>query len=227
MKTGKSAASIYSGGVKVSFGAGSRGVLVLGAFKKKFKNAFLGELIHDWGTVFSSEGFFKESIDLSLRRENTHLVLWLTYLYKSSINYNKFSFGIPVWDLKHFTATLNRRYEELHNMSASQRYGKTLASDRLPFFHGLVCRAIHGVKASRLLIDNKNPFSRNTEYRLFGYITRKSDIKVLIQSDSDIANNNAHIVSGEGLRACTSVLSEYLRQNPVPQAGKPGSLYGI
>ena len=209
------------------FYANSRGVLMFGTFKKKFKDAFLGELIHDWGTVFSSEGFFRESIDLSLRREKKHLVLWLTYLYRSSVSYNQFSFGIPIWDLKHFTATLNRRYERLHDMSVSQRYGTASARDKLPFFHGLLCRVIHGVKASRLLIDNKNPVSGNTEYRLFGYVTRKSEIKVLIQSGSDIANNNAHIISGEGLRACISMLTEHLRHHCFQQTGKPYSDYEI
>jgi len=227
LKAGNSVASIYSGGAMVSFGANARGVLMFVTFKKKFKDAFLGELLHDWGTVFSSEGFFRESIDLSLRREEKHLVLWLTYLYTSSISYNKFSFGIPVWDLQHFTETLNRRYERLHEMSMSQRYGTTSRRDKLPFFHGLLCRAIHGVKASRLLIDNKNPVSGNTEYRLFGYITRKSEIKILIQSDSDIANNNAHIISGEGLRACISLLLEDLRQHSLYKDGKSGSGYDI
>lgn len=193
---------------------------MFGRIKDKLTNVILGELVQDWGTIFRKEGFFEESIDLSLRREKKHWVVWLTYKYKSPISYNKYSFGIPVWDLDGFVANLQGRYDLLYEMSVRQRYGTTSRQDKLPFIHGLFCRAIHGIRASKLLIDLKNPTRNRTEYRLFGYITRKSEIKVFIQSEIDITNSKAHIISGEGFAAALSSLSEFLVKQNNREAGE-------
>jgi len=178
--------------------------------KKKLASVFLGDLVQDWGTVFRKENFFEETIDIALYRKEEHWVVWLVYKYKSPISYNRYGFGIPVWDLQQFATTLQSRHELLRNMSVRKRYVTSARCDRLPFFHRLIIRAIHGLKVSKLLLDHKDPVHKSTEYRFYGYITRKSEIKIFIQSDIDISNANGHIISGEGLNAALCALSQFL-----------------
>jgi hypothetical protein len=83
------------------------------------------------------------------------------------------------------------------------------ASDKLPFAQRMMIKVIHGLKASKLLMDYKNPATSKTEYRFYGYITRKSDKKILIQSDIDISQAEGHIISGEGLDAALRCLSDF------------------
>ncbi|MDH3378475.1 MAG: hypothetical protein OEQ39_16160 [Gammaproteobacteria bacterium] len=178
--------------------------------KEKFASVFLGDLVQDWGTVFRKDNFFEETIDIALYRKKEHWVVWLVYKYKSVISYNKYGFGIPVWDLEQFATMLQSQHELLRNMCVHKRYVTATRRDRLPFFHRLIIRAIHGLKASKLLLDHKDPVNKNTEYRFYGYITRKSAIKIFIQSDIDISKAHGHIISGEGLIAALCALSQFL-----------------
>ena len=186
--------------------------------KEILAETFLGDLVQDWGIVFRKSNFFEETINLSLYQKDEHWVVWLVYKYKSSISYNSFGFGIPVYDLKQFVTTLQRHYEILCDMAVRKRYASSARYDRLPFFHRLLIRVIHGIRASKLLLDHKDPVKNSTEFRFYGYITRKSETKIFIQSDIDISQASGHIISGEGLRAALFALSQFIDEKVEPRA---------
>ena len=184
--------------------------------------AILGELVRDWDVVYCQQNFFEEIIELSLYRKNDQWVVCLAYIYKSSISYNKFVFAIPVEDLASFVSTLLSRYDSLSKMSARKRKLLPARHDRLPFFHRQIIKLIHGLQTSKLLLDHKDPGTGDTEYRFFGYVTRKSDIKVFIQSQFEMSKSEGHIISGEGFLSALNVLAQFLdEQGPEKTTGSP------
>lgn len=178
--------------------------------REKLTETFFGELIRDWGTVFEKSNFFEESIDLALYRKKSHWVVWMKYLYKSRISYNSYFFAIPVYDLQNFVTTLERRYQRLCQLADRRRHEPPARNDRLPFIQRQVIRLIHGISASKLLLDLEDPVTKQSEYRFYGYVTRKSEIKVFIQTDPSISHSEGHIISGPGLDAVFSALSQFL-----------------
>ena len=181
------------------------------SLKNKISRAILGEQIRDWGVVYENRsGFFKERISLGLYQKDRQLILCLTYRYTSRISFNSYTFAIPVFDLDFFVATLRANYDQLCSL-ARLPAAAIRASDRLPFAQRLMIKIFFGLKGSKLLLDHRNPSTDETEFRFNGFITRKSVVKVLIQSDMDISQNEGHVISGDGLDAILCALSEYLR----------------
>ena len=81
---------------------------------------------------------------------------------------------------------------------------------KLPFAHRLLLKAIFGIRASKLLLDLRDPQTRATDYRFYGFVTRTSGKKIFIQSDLDISKGHGTVISGEGLEAALQVLQDYL-----------------
>lgn len=181
--------------------------------KNQLSEAVLGELVEDWGDVYrSTGGFFEETTRLSLHRQRNHWVVWLGYKYKSAISYNQYGLGIDVHDLEGFVRTLRERYDDLCGAARGGRPPTPARQDRLPFAHRAVLRVIHGLRTSRMLLDLKDPDTGRTEFRCYGYVTRKSEIKVFLQSDLDISNAAGHVISGAGLDAALQALSGFLER---------------
>ena len=176
--------------------------------RDRLATAIVGEGVHDWGIVFDRKpGFFRERIGLALREKDGQPVLTLTYKYSSVISYNAFTFAIPVFDLAAFVRELQAGYDRLRCLAGTQR-GAGGETGALPLAQRLMIKVIHGIRASALLLDHRNPSTGETEYLFYGYVTRKSEIKVFIQSDLDIVNSNGHVISGEGFQAALNVLTE-------------------
>ena len=181
-------------------------------WKERVAQAVNGRLVRDWGVVFDQKpGFFRERICLALRDQGGQPLLTLTYKYSSAISHNAFTFAIPVFDLSAFVNAMQLNYDHLRVLSISPRVDVG-ARDALPFAHRLLLKLIHGIRTSKLLLDLTNPKTHRTEYRFYAYVTRKSDIKVFIQSDLDISGAQGHVISGDGLLAALQVLAEYLEE---------------
>ena len=182
---------------------------MLKAIRNKLTQAVLGDPVRDWGVVYEQQGrFFTEQINLGLYRKQRELSLWLRYAYKSRISYNTYGFQIPVYNLHNFVTVMQSRYAKLCSLANRARPVSATASDRLPFFHRLMLRVIHGIRASLLLMDYTNPATHATEYRFYGYVSRNSAKKIFIQSDLDISRSSGHVISGEGLEAALAVLAD-------------------
>ena len=197
---------------------------MLGKIKQVLTDTFVGDPVRDWGVVYEQQGaFFTEQIKLGLYRKQQQLNIMLTAVYKSRISYNSFTLVIPVFDLQHFVDPLQTRYAELCRLARRPRAGAALQSrDKLPFVHRMMLRLIHGIRASRLLLDLRNPRTRTTEYRFYGYITRNSKCKVFLQSDMDISQSNGQVISGDGFAAAVGRLSEYIDQHAVQESAAAG-----
>ncbi len=137
-------------------------------------------------------------------------MLWLKAIYKSRISYNSYGFAINVHDLRNFVETLQSRYGELCRLARTPRPLPANTRDRLPLVHRLLLKAIFGVRASKLLLDLRDPDSQATDYRFFGFVTRKSENKIFIQSGLDISKSDATVISGEGFAAALQVLAGFL-----------------
>jgi hypothetical protein len=184
-------------------------------WKERIAQAVNGRLVRDWGVVSDRQpGFFRERICLALREQRGQPLITLTYKYSSRVSYTAFVFAIPVFDLPAFVNTMQLSYDRLLTLPTYPRAVFAGGRDALPFFHGLVLKLIHGVRVSMLLLDLTNPETQRTECRFYGYVTRKSDIKVFIQSDLDISTAKGHVISGDGLQAALQALAEYLREDP-------------
>jgi hypothetical protein len=179
--------------------------------KQKMTDVFLGEPVREWGVVYEQERrFFNEAISLDLYQKNGQLVLWLKSIYKSRISYNSYGFAINVYDLHNFVETLQSRYDALCRLANTPRPLAANPRDRLPLAHRLLIKAIHGIRASKLLLDHRDPVSNEMDYRFYGYVTRKSGKKIFIQSDLDISNGHGSVISGEGFAAALQVLAGFL-----------------
>ena len=178
---------------------------------QKMADVFLGEPVRGWGVVYEQAGhFFKETTSIDLYQKNGQPVLWLKVAYKSRISYNSYGFAINIHDLHHFVETLQARYRELSRLAGMARPRATRTRDKLPFAQRLLLKAIFGVRASKLLLDLRDPYTRATDYRFYGFVTRKSGKKIFIQSDLDISNGHGTVFSGGGLDAALQVLKDYL-----------------
>lgn len=178
---------------------------------QKMADVFLGEPLREWGVVHERQGsFYTESISIDLYRKDGQLILWLKTIYKSRFSYNSYGFAINIYDLHHFVETLQSRYRELTRLAGMARPRATRARDRLPFVHRLLIKAIFGIRASKLLLDLRDPDTRETDYRFYGFVTRKSDHKIFIQSERDISSREGTVISGECLAAALEVLAAFL-----------------
>jgi len=178
---------------------------------EKMADIFLGEPVREWGVIHVQPGrFFEEAISLDLYRKDNELVIWLKAIYKSSISYNTYGFAINVRDLRGFVDGLQSRYQELCRLARLPKLPMQRSRDRLPFVHRLIIKAIFGIRASRLLLDHRDPRSRKTDYSFYGVVTRGSEIRVFLQSDMDRANRNGTVISGEGFAAALGVLKDFL-----------------
>ena len=110
---------------------------------------------------------------------------------------------------------MQSRYALLCSLANRARPVPATGSDRLPFFHRMMIRVIHGIRASLLLMDYKHPATHETEYRFYGYVTRKSDKKIFIQSDLDISHSSGNVISGEGLEAALEVLADAIESGVI------------
>lgn len=178
---------------------------------RQLADVFLGEPVREWGVVYERQGCcFSEAISVDLYQKDALLILWLKSIYKSRISYNSYGFAITVHDLHDFVDTLQLRYEELCRLARMPRPMAANRHDRLPFVHRLLLKAIFGLRASKLLLDHRDPVSHETDYRFYGFVTRKSDKKIFIQSDLDISNRHGTVISGECLAATLQVLADFL-----------------
>ncbi len=178
---------------------------------RKMADVFLGEPVREWGVVYEQAGrFFKETTSIDLYQKNGQAVLWLKVAYKSRISYNSYGFAINIHDLHHFVKTLQASCRELSRLAGMARPRATRTHDKLPFAHRLLLKVIFGVRASKLLLDLRNPHTRATDYRFYGFVTRTSGKKIFIQSDLDISKGHGTVISGEGLEAALQVLQDYL-----------------
>ncbi len=184
---------------------------LLKGVKQKMADVFLGEPLREWGVVYEQRRrFFSEAISVDLYQNDGKPVLWLKATYKSRISYNSYGFAITVYELRDFVETLQSRYGELCRLAGTPRPMAVNPRDRLPLAHRLLIKAIHGIRASMLLLDYRDPVSNATDYRFYGYVTRKSDNKIFIQSGLDIANREGSVISGEGFAAALQVLADFL-----------------
>ncbi len=178
---------------------------------QQLADVFLGEPVREWGVVYEQQGrFFSEAIAVDLYQKDAQLVLWLKSIYKSRISYNSYGFAITVHDLHDFVDTLQSRYKELCRLAHMSRAIVDNRHDRLPFVHRLLLKAIFGLRASKLLLDHRDPVSHETDYRFYGFVTRTSDKRIFIQSDPNISNQHGTVISGECLAATLQVLADYL-----------------
>jgi hypothetical protein len=195
---------------------------------EKMTGVFLGEPVREWGVVHKRQGtFYSESISVDLYRKNGQLILWLKTIYKSRFSYNSYGFAINIHDLHHFVETLQARYRELSRLAGMARPRATRTRDKLPFAHRLLLKAIFGVRSSKLLLDLRDPHTRETEYRFYGFVTRKSDPKIFIQSDLDISSRKGTVISGECLAAALQVLADYLDSEESTAAWPGDTAIGI
>jgi hypothetical protein len=198
---------------------------MLGKIKKILTDTFVGDPVRDWGVVYEQPGaFFTEQIKLGLYLKDRQLNLLMTTVHKSRFSYNSYSLVIPVFDLQSFVDTLQARYEELCRLERRPRAAVAIQSrDKLPFIHRMILKLIHGIRVSRLLLDLRNPRTRTTEYRFYGYITRNSERKVFLQSDMDISKSNGYVISGNGFAAVLQQLAEYGEQQASPKLAAAAS----
>jgi hypothetical protein len=174
-------------------------------------DVFLGEPVREWGVVHERQGsFFNEAISIDLYRKNGQLILWLKSIHKSRISYNSSGFAITIHDLVDFVETLQSRYQELCRLAVSSRPRTPRAHDRLPLAHRLLLGVIFGIRASKLLLDHRDPGGGDADYRFYGFVTRKSKIRIFIQSDLDVSNRDGTVISGECLAAALEVLAAFL-----------------
>lgn len=181
---------------------------MLDTIKNKLTRVFLGQLVKDWGMVSQQSGtLFNEKLSLALYEKDHQSNLCLTYEYGAA---NKQLLSFPVADLRQFVATLERGLDELDWIARTpQPHVPTVGSNRLPLFQRLVAKVVHGVKASRLLIESSSGDSGSAGIQIYGYVTRNDDTKVLLRWQS--SDDSSQIVSSEGIRAMVRALSDYLR----------------
>jgi hypothetical protein len=180
--------------------------------KDKFTKAAIGSPVREWGLIFEQDrSLMNEKWDLSLYKKNELLVLLIKITFKNRISYNVRYYAIPMYDLRYFVSILGSRYNELCRMADSQRPVAMRAFDKLPLSQRWSISLIQGIKASKFLLDHKNPTTKKTDFLFYGYITKKSVKKILIQSDIDASQAEGLVVAGDGLNAALDVLSEYLK----------------
>ena len=74
----------------------------------------------------------------------------------------------------------------------------------------LMLKPIFGIKASILLLKQRDSVFKMTDYCIFGFVTRKSETKVLILSDVTASKKEGTVISGDGFAAVLKVLAEFL-----------------
>ncbi len=186
---------------------------MFGRIKAQLTQTFFGDLVKDWGVVSTDDrSFYTEDLSLALYDRKGRHNLVLSYHQKSSFNSNRFFFSFPVGDLGGFANGFTKRWHELERVKSNPRMAPTVGPNKLPFVHRLILGVMHGVKLSRLLLDHSDPDDGDLEIRMYGYVTRKGDTKVFIQSDLDASQGRGHVVSGEGMRAVMEVLGDYAKE---------------
>ena len=183
----------------------------MNAVMGRLSQIFLGEAIRDWGVVFEEDrGMISERLQIGLYEKNRQLNLLLTVRFRTLGVPSLYAFQIPVAVLGSFVSTLQRRYDALYALTNRPEVTTPTASDRLPLPARVLLNLIHGIRASRLLLEHPDPSTRETAYRFYGYVTRKSDTKILLQSDIDISRAESHVISGNGFAAVLDVLAQYV-----------------
>lgn len=106
--------------------------------------------------------------------------------------------------------TLQRKYSELCTVARARETIKPSESDRLPRFYRILFKIAHGVKNSMLLLDHRNPKTGRTDFKFYGYVTRKSEKKIFVVSALDSFVGHAFVISGQALELSLFKLSEFI-----------------
>ncbi len=179
--------------------------------KQKIEDVFLGEPVKEWGDIFEQQQrFFTEVISIDLYRKNDKLLLWLKVTQKSALSYNVHGYTITFRDLRSFTERLQSRYNQLCRLARARQPVAPRPRDRLPFMFRLMLKPIFGIRASILLLEQRDALIKMTDYRIYGFVTRKSETKVLILSDVAASKKEGTVISGDGFAAVLKVLAEFL-----------------
>ncbi len=179
---------------------------MLGKIKDALTGAILGELVKDWGVISHESGaLFNEQLKLALYAKDGRDILCLTYDFGSA---NKQMLSFEVGDLRQFTSTLQTRMEEVDRIAGHPGNVPTAGRNKLPFLPGLMAKVLHGVKASRLLVDDGDRSSGSPDIRMHAYVSRKNDVRVVLHVDA--GDNSSQLVSGAGIRAMAQVLADHV-----------------
>jgi len=179
---------------------------VLGKIKDALTGAILGDLVKDWGVISQESGaLFNEQLKLALYAKDDRDVVCMTYDFGST-NKQMLSFGVG--DLRQFASTLQSRMNEVDRIAGHSGNVPTAGRNKLPFLPGLMAKVLHGVKASRLLVDDGDRSSGSPDIRMHAYVSRKSDVRVVLHVDA--GDNSSHLVSGAGIRAMAQILADHV-----------------
>lgn len=177
---------------------------MLGKIKDALTGAVLGEVVKEWGVISDESGaLFNEQLKLTLYAKDGRDVVCMAYDFGSA-NKQLLSFGVG--DLRQFASTLQTRMAEVDRIAGHPGNVPTAGRNKLPFFPGLVAKVIHGVKASRLLVDEGDRSSGSPSIRMHAYVSRKNDVRVVLHINA--GDNSSQLVSGAGIRAMAQVLAD-------------------
>ena len=176
---------------------------MLGKIKDALTGAFLGDLVKEWGVISRESGaLFNEQLKLALYAKEGRDVLCMTYDFGST---NKQMLSFEVGDLRQFTSALQTRMAEVDRIAGHPGSVPTAGRNKLPFLPGLMAKVIHGVKASRLLVDEGDRSSGSPDIKMHAYVSRKNDVRVVLHLNT--GDNSSQLVSGAGIRAMAQVLA--------------------
>lgn len=197
---------------------------LLGKIKSGLTDLVLGDLVRDWGEVSEqNKSFYTETLSLALYRDGTRLTLWLKILTRSRFSSNSWHLAMEVDDLSAFVNHAQSRFAQLQRLARSGRVIRPDPRDRLPFMLWLMLKAMFGVRASKLLGELPGGTNARPDYRIFGFVTRKSETRVMIQRGAGGSSQHGNVITSEGFGAMLDALAEYLAEGGVGAAEAVGS----
>lgn len=186
---------------------------------KLVKDAVLGEMINDWGTIYLQEGkFATEQLKLGLYRKNQQLNLLLNITNKTFLGPNTWFIVFTNCNIPEFVSAIQSNYEGLRSMACQSKSYSASPADRLPFSTRILLKLFFGLRGSKLLLDTT---PTDDIYKIYGFITRNRKLKVLI-APNYISSDAGNVVSGDGFCAVIDTLWAYINEQAIMENRQAG-----